>query len=211
MITFALPKGRLAEKTLKLLARYAGIELTLQPDDRRLWLDDPSGRIRFLLVKPADVPVYVERGAAALGVAGKDTLIEEGRDVYEMLDLKFGACRLCVAGFTDRRGGVTNHNLRVATKYVNAARSYYAAKGVEVDIIKLNGSVELAPVIDLSDVIFDIVESGKTLQENNLTVLDEVVDVSARLIVNKVHLKTNAAEILPLLDALRAGLEKEKA
>jgi len=198
MLTFALPKGRLAEKTLELLAKI-GIECDITADDRRLVVKDKSGEIAFIFVKPSDVPTYVERGAADIGAAGKDTLLEAGKDIYEMLDLKFGACRLCIAGRKDNKNIITNHNLRVATKYVDIAKKYYAAKNTEVDIIKLNGSVELAPLLDMADVILDLVESGRTLKENNLFILEEVCLISARLAVNKVSLKTKAAEIRPLL------------
>ena len=208
MLTFALAKGRLAENTVKLLCR-AGIDCANVLDDtRQLELFDASGAYRFIMVKPSDVPVYIERGIADAGVAGKDTLLEAGVDVYEMLDLGFGACRLCIAGRRGARGngGIkksnNNNTLTVATKYYNVAKKYYEKLGQNVDIVRLSGSVELAPILDLSDVILDIVESGKTLEANNLEVFTEICKVSARLAVNKVSLKTKKDIILPLIAKL---------
>jgi len=209
MITIALPKGRLADKTIELLEK-AGVERSpLKIDTRKLVLFDASGKYKFIFVKPVDVPTYVERGAADIGVAGKDTLNEEEKDVYEMLDLSFGRCRMCVAGFREKKDYITVNTLRVATKYPNTAKKYYRAKGVNIDLIRLSGSVELAPVIDLCDVIVDIVESGKTLEANNLTVLDEIAQISARLAVNKSALKTKP-EIKELIEKLSKALEKVK-
>lgn len=205
VLTMALAKGRLAEQTFDLLERL-GVDCS-QPrhPGRQLVLWDPQSAIRFILVKPSDVPVYVEHGVADLGVVGKDTLLESGRPLYEVLDLAFGKCRLCVAGYADRDNTpVTRANFRVATKYPHIARSYYEGKGQTIEIIKLNGSVELGPVIGLSDVILDVVESGSTLRANGLTVLEEVCDVSARLVVNRVSLKTKRGRIQPLIDGLAA-------
>ncbi|MCL2797335.1 MAG: ATP phosphoribosyltransferase [Firmicutes bacterium] len=202
-ITFALPKGRLAEQAIEILEQ-CGIDCApLKLETRKLVLSDGVGKFRFIFVKPADVPTYVERGAADLGVVGKDTLLEENKDVYEPLDLKFGACRMCVAGFPGFSTAELSRNLRVATKYAAFARAYYQRKGIGVDIIKLNGSVELGPVIGLSDVIVDIVESGKTLEANGLCVLEEICPISARLVVNKVSLKTKSADILPLIEKIK--------
>ena len=206
VITMALAKGRLAEETFTLLERM-GVDCS-EPRNpgRQLVLWDRKSNIRFILVKPSDVPVYVEHGVADLGVVGKDTLMESGRPLYEVLDLTFGKCRLCVAGYADRdRIPVTRANFRVATKYPHIARSYYDAKGQTIEIIKLNGSVELGPVIGLSDVILDIVESGSTLKANGLSILEEICDVSARLVVNRVSLKTKRERVQWLIDGLGQG------
>ena len=189
MITIALAKGRLATAAIELLEK-CGLRLdALKVDTRKLVLTDDTGEYRFVFVKPSDVPTYVERGVADFGVVGKDTLLEADKDIYEMIDLKFGKCRMCVCGYPDsltKAGGI----LRVGTKYEHITREYFGVRGKTVDIIKLNGSVELAPVMGLSDVIVDIVESGKTLEANGLTVLEEVCACSARVAVNRVSLKT---------------------
>ncbi|MGN1099066.1 MAG: ATP phosphoribosyltransferase [Christensenellales bacterium] len=198
MITVALPKGRLSEQTLNIL-QECGISTNIDFESRKLEFTDLSGEYKFIFVKPSDVPTYVEYGVADLGVCGKDTLLEAGKNVYELLDLGLGKCRICVAGFPD---SVPKGNLKVATKYTNIARNYYAAKGENVEIIELHGSIELAPITGLSDVILDIVESGKTLKENNLVVLEEVCKVSARIIANKVSLKLNSALIRDLIEKI---------
>ncbi len=189
MITIALAKGRLATAAIELLEK-CGLGLdALKVDTRKLVLTDDTGEYRFVFVKPSDVPTYVERGVADFGVVGNDTLLEADKDIYEMIDLKFGKCRMCVCGYPDsltKAGGI----LRVGTKYEHITREYFGVRGKTVDIIKLNGSVELAPVMGLSDVIVDIVESGKTLEANGLTVLEEVCACSARVAVNRVSLKT---------------------
>lgn len=207
-VTFALAKGRLAEKSAELLQK-CGIDCAniLEPT-RKLVLNDRSGKYKFIFVKPSDVPTYVERGVADIGVVGKDTLMEDGADVYELADLGFAKCRLAVAGYpgfdlTDKTG------LKVATKYSNIARKYFEGKGQNVEIITLHGSIELGPIVGLSDVILDIVESGKTLKENGLCVLEEICDVSARLIVNKVSLKTKAQDIKPLVKKISDVLGQE--
>lgn len=206
-LTFALAKGRLAEKVAEILTE-CGIDCSaLFEPTRKLVLFDKDEKYRFIFVKPSDVPTYIERGVADIGVVGKDTLAEENKDVYEMVDLKFGACRMCVAGYPERKNAVTSNCLRVASKYVNTARDFFLTKGVNVDIIKLNGSVELGPVIGLSDVIVDIVESGKTLEANGLAVLEEIFKSSARLIVNKVSLKTRYDEIMPLIEKIKKATE----
>ena len=206
MITFALSKGRLAEKAGQLLAAAGVDTAVLSEDTRKLVLESADGEYRFFLVKPADVPIYVESGVADLGIVGKDTLIEEGCDLYEMLDLKMGECRLCIAGYPERRDVLTNPHLRVATKYVNTARRVFADRE-EIEIIPLHGSIELAPVTGLADVIFDVVQTGSTLKANGLVVLEEVFSgITARLVVNKVSLKTKAALILPLIARLKEVL-----
>jgi ATP phosphoribosyltransferase len=208
-LTIALAKGRLADKSVELIERCGlGCE-DLRDFGRKLVVADEATRTRFLLVKPSDVPVYVERGVADMGIVGKDTLLEAGCSVYEMLDLGFGRCKLCVAGFPQEwERSVASANLRVATKYPAIATDFYGAKGVPIDVIELNGSVELAPIVGLSDVILDIVESGTTLKENGLVVLEEICGISARLIVNRVSLKTKGGRVKPLLEALRAALEE---
>ncbi len=198
-VTFALAKGRLAEKSVDVLEK-CGIDCRriLEPT-RKLVMSDASGNFEFIFVKPSDVPIYVEHGVADIGVVGKDTLLEEGRDVYELIDLGFAKCRLCLAGHKETDLSRRKNTLRVATKYVNVAREYFDARGQNAEIIPLHGSIELGPIVGLSDIILDIVESGKTLQENNLSVLEEIVNCSARLIVNKVSLKTKADVIKPLV------------
>ncbi len=207
-LTIALSKGRLASDALKLMAE-CGMDISyVDLKSRKLIFEDDQSRVSFILVKPTDVPTYVERGVADIGIVGKDTLMEQDANAYEMLDLGFGKCVLAIAGY---EGAFDNKNgdfvLRVATKYPNIIREIYELRGRHVDIIKLNGSVELGPLVGLSDVIFDIVESGSTLRENGLCVLEEICDVSARLIVNKVSLKVKREEIVPLVDAMKRKLE----
>ena len=206
-LTFALAKGRLAENAVEILEQCGVDCAPLKEQTRKLVLFDADRKYRFIFVKPADVPTYIERGVADIGVVGKDTLLEESKDIYEMLDLKFGACRMCVAGFSSKEGSITHSTLRVASKYVHIAKDYYAAKGIDVDIVKLTGSVELGPIIGLTDVIVDIVESGKTLEANGLVVLEEICKLSARLVVNKVSLKTRHREIMPLIDKIAKVVE----
>jgi ATP phosphoribosyltransferase len=203
-VTIALAKGRLGVKALELL-RQVGVDCgdALNPG-RRLVFESPDGGFRFILVKPSDVPTYVEHGVADMGVVGKDTLMEENKPLYELLDLGYGACRLCVAGFPSAETPVGGA-LRVATKYPNIARSYYAAKDRQIEIIKLNGSVELGPLVGLADVILDIVESGATLEANGLQVLETISASSARMVVNVVSLKTKQ-KIRPLIAALAQAL-----
>lgn len=202
MISVALAKGRLAEKCADLFIRCGVRAEILREETRKLVLETEDKQFRFFFVKPSDVPTYVEYGIADLGVVGKDTLLEAECDLYEMLDLKFERCKLCVAGFPERRNSVGAH-LRVATKYVNTAKRLYFSRGEDVEIIKLNGSIELAPLTGLADVIFDIVQSGGTLKANGLIVLEEVFEISARLVANKVSLKTKANEILPLIGQMK--------
>ncbi len=204
MIYFALAKGRLADESAELLEKCGVDTSVLKEDTRKLVLTSADGKYGFFLVKPTDVPTYVEAGVADVGIAGKDTLMEQDKDLYEMLDLKLGECRLCLAGYPDRKDALTNPHLRVATKYVNTAKKVFSERGEDVEIIHLNGSIELAPVTGLADVIFDIVQTGSTLKANGLVVLEDVFDhITARLVVNKVSLKTKAAEILPLIRKLR--------
>ena len=184
MLNIALPKGRLGDQVLRLFSRIGYECAEIYENDRRLVLESPDKNVRYLLVKPSDVAIYVEYGAADIGVVGKDILLDSNPDVYELLDLGIGKCRLAVAGkesFQDNRETV----LRVATKFPNVTKKYYSSMNRDIEIIKLNGSIELAPILGLSDVIVDIVESGKTLRENNLVVLEEICPVSARLIANR--------------------------
>ena len=202
MLNVALAKGRLAESCADLFIRCGIRAEVLKEETRKLVLETPDKKFRFFFVKPSDVPTYVEYGIADIGIVGKDTLLEAGADLYEMLDLKFEKCRLCLAGFPDRNSLSAPH-LRVATKYVNTAKKLFLSRGEDVEIIKLNGSIELAPLTGLSDVIFDIVQSGGTLRANGLVVLEEIFDISARLVANKVSLKTKAAQILPLISEMK--------
>ncbi len=184
MLTIALPKGRLGDQVYRLFSGIGYECAAIYEDNRKLVFENPERGVRYLLVKPSDVPIYVEHGAADVGVAGKDVLLEAQPDVYELMDLKIGKCRLCVAA---KNGYIENRDraLRVATKYPRVARDHYASVNREIEIIKLNGSIELAPILGLSDVILDVVESGKTLQENDLSVLETVHPVTARLIANR--------------------------
>ena len=209
MLNIALPKGRLGDRAYRLFAACGYPCTAMDQEDRRLVLRADDGRVQYLLVKPSDVPIYVEHGAADAGIVGKDVLLEGGNDVYELLDLSFGACRMCVAapvGFREDLGAP----LRVATKYPAIAKRYYAGKGREIEVIKLNGSIELAPILGLSDVIVDIVETGSTLKQNHLEVIETVLPVSARLIANKASAKFKSGELQPLVSALQAA-KGEKA
>ncbi len=211
-ITVALAKGRLAEMTTDLLER-AGLDVSeLREKSRKLVFTDEKNKFKFILVKASDVPTYVEYGAADIGVVGKDTLLEAGKDLYEMIDLGFGACRMAVAGPKELEGKLDQlHNMRVATKYTEIAKNYYhLVKRQSVELIELHGSVELAPIVGLSEVIVDIVESGKTLKENGLVVLEEVCDLSARFVVNRVSMKMEAERILPLVDRIKALLSEQE-
>ena len=211
MITIALAKGRLAEQAFDLLEGM-GIDCSAPRDPgRKLVLENTEQAIQFILVKPTDVPTYVEHGVADMGVVGKDTLMEENRPLYELLDLNFGRCRLCIAGYPEYDQAASCANERVATKYPNIARNYFASKGRNIQIIKLNGSVELGPIVGLSDVILDIVESGSTLRANGLDVLEEICSVSARLVVNRVSLKTKRTRIQAIVEGIRAQLPKMNA
>lgn len=206
-LTIALAKGRLAKYTINLLGK-CGINVPqLKENSRKLVSYDETEKYRFVLVKPSDVPIYVYRGVADIGVSGKDTLLEEGLPVYEMLDLNYGACKVCVAGLNEQPERVISRTLRVATKYPRIAKMFYSDKGEDIEIIKLHGSIELAPILDLSDVIVDIVESGETIRENGLCVMEEICNVSARLVVNQVSLKTKADLIRPFIERIKEILE----
>lgn len=216
-LTIALAKGRLAEKTLELFEQI-GITCEEMKDksSRKLIFANQELGVRFFLAKASDVPTYVEYGAADIGISGKDTILEEGRKLYEVIDLGYGRCRMCVCGLKPAGELLKNHGLiRVATKYPNIAKDYfYNRKHQTVEIIRLNGSIELAPIVGLSEVIVDIVETGSTLRENGLEVLEEVCDLSARMIVNQVSLKRENERITKLIQdlktVLRSGSEEEQ-
>ena len=209
-ITFALAKGRLAKKTLEMFEQI-GITCEEMKDEssRKLIFTNEELGLRFFLAKANDVPTYVEYGAADIGIVGKDTILEEGRNLYEVYDLGIGKCRMCVCGPESARRYLNGHELiRVATKYPNIAKEYfYNKKHQTVEIIKLNGSIELAPIVGLSEVIVDIVETGTTLRENGLCVLDEVCDLSARMVVNQVSMKMENERILKIINDLRKYVE----
>ena len=211
-LTFALGKGRLASKTLELFEQI-GITCEEMKDksSRKLIFTNEELKLRFFLAKGPDVPTYVEYGAADIGIVGRDTILEENRNVYEVLDLGFGKCRMCVCGPASARELLLHHErIRVASKYPGIAKDYfYNKKHQTVEIIKLNGSVELGPLVELSDVIVDIVETGSTLRENGLEVLEEVCPLSARMIVNPVSMQMEPERIRGLVKKLREQLEKK--
>ena len=201
MLNIALPKGRLGEKAYAMFEKAGFPCPAILDSGRKLIFENEALGLRYFWVKPSDVAIYVERGAADIGIAGKDILLEYEPEVYELLDLKMGKCRMAVAarkGFRDD----PRKQLRVATKFTNIAGSYYLSKGRDIDIIHLNGSIELAPILDLSEVIVDIVETGSTLNENDLTVIETIVPISARLIANKAGFKFKSSQIQPLIAAL---------
>lgn len=202
MLNIALPKGRLGEKVYDLFEK-AGFECpSIKENNRKLIFENPEKGVRYFWVKPSDVAIYVEHGAADIGVAGKDILLEYEPEVYELLDLGFGKCNMCVAapkGFRDD----SQKTLRVATKFSNIAQTYYSSIGRDIDIIHLNGSIEIAPILGLSDVIVDIVETGTTLKENNLEVIETVVPISARLIANKSSYKFKNPQISKIMQELQ--------
>jgi len=205
VITIALPKGRLGDKVYELFTNNE----SLLESSRKLVFESKENDIRFLLVKPADVAIYVEHGAADLGIVGKDILLETHPEVYELMDLNIGKCKMAVAAKNDYIED-TDRTLRVATKFVNIAKDYYASKNREIEIIKLHGSVELAPLLGLSDVIVDIVESGNTLKANNLKVLTTFMDISARLIANHTSFKFKNKAIEQIVNGLTEVLKDDK-
>ena len=202
MLNVALPKGRLGEKVYAMFEK-AGFECpSIRENNRKLIFENPEAGVRYFWVKPSDVAIYVERGAADIGVAGKDILLEYAPDVYELLDMELGRCRMAVAAPKDFRDDL-RRPLKVATKFENMARRYYASIGRDIDIIHLNGSIEIAPILGLSDVIVDIVETGTTLKENDLCVFEEILPISARLVANKANFKFKQQAIRKLSDSLR--------
>lgn len=211
-ITVALAKGRLADTAVDLFNRLGYDVSEMKEKSRKLIFADHVHKFKFILVKASDVPVYVEYGAADIGIVGRDTILEEGRNLYETLDLGFGACRMAVAGPPEMKDKIfSTNNLRVATKYPNIAREFFHhQKGQTIEIIPLSGSVELAPLVGLSEVIVDIVESGKTLKENGLSVLEEICNLSAWLIVNRVSMKTERERILEVVQGMNTLINGAK-
>ncbi len=209
-LTVALAKGRLAEISMDLFEQIGFDVSEMRTKTRKLIFTDEENKIKFILVKASDVPTYVEYGAADIGIVGKDTLLQEGRNLYEMINLGVGKCRMCVCGPLEMKERLEHGNdLRVASKFTNIASNYFfREKGRTVEIIKLHGSVELAPLVGLSEVIVDIVESGKTLKENGLEVLETICDISARFVVNRVSMKMNRERIMDIVNKLKKVLEE---
>ena len=209
MINIALPKGRLGEKAYGIF-EAAGFECpSIKEENRKLIFENPEKGVRYFWVKPSDVVIYVERGAADIGIAGKDIILEYKPDIYELSDLGIGKCRMAVAAkkdFCDRR----DRTLKVATKFPNIAKGYYSSLSRDIDIIKLNGSIELAPILGLSDVIVDIVETGKTLYENDLEPKSDIVNISARLVANKVSYKFKNERIKEICEAVEKVIADKK-
>lgn len=207
MLNIALPKGRLGEKVYAMFEKAGYACPSIRENNRKLIFENEAAGVRYFWVKPSDVAIYVERGAADLGVAGKDILLEYGPEVYELLDLHVGVCRMAVAGKQDFYDS-GRRTLKVATKFPNIARRYYAGVGRDIDIIELHGSIELAPILGLSDVIVDIVETGTTLKENDLTVIEEFMPISARFIANKASYKFKYAQLTELLNKMKEALAR---
>ena len=207
MLNIALPKGRLGDKVYELFASIGYDCSEIYSDNRKLVFENEANGVRYLLVKPSDVAIYIAHGAADSGVVGKDILEEGDFDIYELLDLNLGKCNMCVAAPNDYVEDF-DRPLRVATKFVNIAKNYYISLNREIEIIKLNGSIEIAPILGLSDVIVDIVESGKTLKENNLRVYEQIMPISARLIANKSSYKFKGDDIDTLMEKLKKELAK---
>ena len=206
MINVALPKGRLGKNVYEILEKNGYGCPEILEDNRKLIFENETNGVRYFWVKPSDVAIYVERGAADVGIVGKDILLEYEPDVYELLDLNIGKCRVAVAGKKDFRDSF-ERPLKVATKFENIAKKYYDSQSREIDIIKLNGSIEIAPILELSDVIVDIVETGTTLKENDLDVLCDIVNISARFIANKSSYKFKYDEILKMQNNLQGELK----
>ena len=207
ILNVALPKGRLGEKVYDMFEKAGFPCPSIKENNRKLIFENKEVGVRYFWVKPSDVAIYVERGAADIGVAGKDILLEYNPDVYELLDLNIGKCDMAVAAkadFVDDR----NKTLTVATKFTNIAKKYYASQGREIDIIHLNGSIEIAPILGLSDVIVDIVETGATLKENKLAVVEKFLPISARLIANKANFKFKSQVIEKIIEGLEVKVEK---
>lgn len=202
MLNVALPKGRLGEKVYEMLSESGYPCPEMEKDSRKLTFENSECGVSYFWVKPSDVGIYVERGSADIGVLGKDILVEYMPDVYELVDLGIGKCKMCVASKKDFRDN-TEKTLRVATKFPKIATEYYSGIDRDIDVIKLNGSIEIAPLLGLSDVIVDIVETGKTLKENNLEVIKNIMDISARFICNKVSYQFKNNEVIKMADALK--------
>ena len=208
MINIALPKGRLGEKVYAMFERAGYPCPSIKENNRKLIFENEEAGVRYFWVKPSDVSIYVERGAADIGVAGKDILLEYEPEIYELLDLNIGKCRMAVAAPRDFYDD-NQRTLKVATKFANIASRYYASKGRDIDIIKLNGSIEIAPILGLSDVIVDIVETGTTLKENDLDVIETVSPISARLIANKASFKFKTQEIEKIAASMKREIEND--
>lgn len=210
-LTFALAKGRLAEKTMELLGQIGITCDEMKEDSRKLIFTNEEQKVKFFLAKASDVPTYVEYGSADIGIIGKDTLLEENRNLYELLDLNFGKCKFAVAGKPEAKEKLNKCNdLRVATKYPHIAKEFfYKKKHQTIEIVKLNGSVELAPIVGLADVIVDIVETGATLKANGLTVLEDICDLSARVVINRVSMKLEHERIAKIVTGLRELTENK--
>lgn len=206
MLNIALPKGRLGDKVYELFASIGYDCSEIYDDNRKLVFENEENGVCYLLVKPSDVAIYIAHGAADIGVVGKDILEEGSYDIYELLDLGLGKCKMCVAAQDDYTEDF-ERPLRVATKFVNIAKNYYISLNREIEIIKLNGSIEIAPILGLSDVIVDIVESGKTLKENHLRVYEEIMPISARLVANKSSYKFKYDSVSKLLDGLKGAIQ----
>jgi len=206
-LTIALSKGRIFKETMPLL-EAAGIQVLDDPEtSRKLILDTNHDDIKLVIIRATDVPVYVQYGAADLGVTGKDVLMEHGGEgLYEMLDLKIACCKLMTAGYADRP--LPEGEIKIATKFVNCARDYFAKQGKQVEIIKLYGSMELAPIVGLSDIIVDVVDTGNTLKANGLVPLEHMADISSRIVVNTASMKTKHERLQTLLDQLKETVEK---
>ena len=205
-LNFALPKGRLGKKAYTLLAEAGFTCDQINENTRKLIFENKNLGLRYFLAKPSDVAIYVERGAADIGIIGKDILLEYNSEVYELLDLNIGKCQMAVAAKKDYYDDI-NTTLRVATKFENVARKFYANKGRDIDIIHLNGSIEIAPILNLSDVIVDIVETGTTIKENNLEVIETIVPISARLVANKASYAFKKEKIEKIIQALYLRME----
>ncbi|MDO8547533.1 MAG: ATP phosphoribosyltransferase [Nitrospirales bacterium] len=212
-LAIALSKGKMLEPALALFKRVGLAPKDVSPDSRRLIFEHPASGTTLMIIRPSDVPTYVEYGAVDAGIVGADVLMEQATDVYEPLDLKFGSCRLAVAAPESavRRNGRHGTRLRVATKYPNLTERYFTQQGIPIEIIKLYGSVELAPLVGLADRIVDLVSSGKTLRAHNLVVTDVIMESTARLIVNRASLKLKHKRVNGLIEALRAGLQGGRA
>lgn len=208
MLNIALPKGRLGEKVYGLFEKAGYPCPSIRENNRKLIFENGEAGVRYFWVKPSDVAIYVERGAADIGVAGKDILLEYRPEVYELLDLHVGKCRMAVAAKRDFRDPISRP-LRVATKFSRIAEDYYLCRGRDIDVIHLNGSIEIAPILGLSDVIVDIVETGTTLKENDLVIFDTVVPISARLIANKTSYKFNRPAMDRLVSEMAAQIEEK--
>lgn len=211
LLTIALPKGRVMKEALKILANIGIDYPESMEDSRKLIFEDLKKGLKFLVVKPTDVPTYVEYGAADIGIAGKDVLLEQSRDLYEPLDLKIGKCRMMVAepsALSAKDDPSQWTSIRIATKYPNITERFFASKGIQVEVIKLYGSIELAPLIGLSERVVDLVDTGETLRQNGLVEVEEIMDISSRLIVNRASLKIKGARIAEVIEGLRKEVER---